>query len=486
MEAVYFFGEHLRWNLGWSNPNPAGAFVAMWIPWLWALGRWTAGQDGGSGRGWWRMAALLALIAELVLWFLLCKTYSRGALVAVGGATGVFVIGNLLRHGRFAGWGTAVVRLACIGIMLFSTGFFARVDPRFVSQDASAGNRLVLWQGGVRMIAGAPWSGWGEGRSGIGFAHWFQPLEATERYAGMVNSYLHVGVERGLPLLAGIVAVAACLLLLSWKTVLWPGQPRTRSVRSAGHVAGAGLMECCLMGAGSSWLVFLIANIFSTLWIFKNLWWLAAADCLVILIISCVSEGRRFPVVMARTFGTAALAAVLLSAGLLAMGLSTGGDVRVTFHPGERVVVSASEEPADRALFFPDSSVLGDDWGKEIRRLAASEKFRRCTISVPLADTGGAGGDRPSIIIACGGRSSEGIRAVRKFPDARLVLVHPLEKVVLPPDFKGNVSVVLPMLDTRNTGRVWRSTCKRNGWPVMTSRGVGQDIRPVWPGVMME
>lgn len=429
---------------------------------------------------------MLALFAELILWFLLCKTYSRGALVAVGFAACVFLVGSYVRHGQFTGSGPRVFRLVAIGIMLFSTGFFSRVDPRFVSQDASAGNRLVLWKGGVQMIAESPWWGWGADQSGSGFAHWFQPLGATEVYAGMVNSYLHVGVERGLPLLAGLTAVAACIWMISWKTVLWPGHPRTRFGRGGRHAAGAIRMECCLMGAGSSWLVFLIANIFSTLWIFKNLWWLAAANCFLILIISSALERRRFYGVMAPAFGIAALLAVLLATGLYAMGKSVRGDVRISCFPGERVVVSTSGKHAHKALIFPDSSVLGEDWGKEIRRLATSEKFRNYEISVPLTDSGEVDLDSPSVIVACGAQASTGILALRKFPDARLILVHPLEKVILAPDFKGDVSVILPMLDTRNTGRAWRTACKRNGWPVSTSRGVGQDIRPVWPNVMME
>lgn len=34
MEGIYYFGEHLRWNLGFSNPNIAGAFIAVLIAFL--------------------------------------------------------------------------------------------------------------------------------------------------------------------------------------------------------------------------------------------------------------------------------------------------------------------------------------------------------------------------------------------------------------------------------------------------------------------
>ena len=176
MEGIYFFGEHVRWNLGWNNPNQAGVFIAMWIPWLWALGAWVAGgKELGARRSWHGLprdaAATLVFVAELGLWFLLCKTYSRGALVAVGLAGVVLLLWRLIRDRRFSGMGLVSVRLIAIGVILFATGFFSRIDPRFVSQDASAGNRLVLWKGGLQMIAASPWRGWGAGQSGSSFAH---------------------------------------------------------------------------------------------------------------------------------------------------------------------------------------------------------------------------------------------------------------------------------------------------------------------------
>jgi O-antigen ligase len=203
MEGVYFFGEHLRWNLGWENPNQAGAFVAMVIPWLWAWGRIACRNGAVPVEKW------LTLAFEMGLWFLLCKTYSRGALVAVV-CVGLLEAGRQFwlakrknegaRASRMVNW----LRISGVGLILAGTGLFSRIDPRYVSQDASAGNRLTLWKGGAQMIAASPWEGWGKGESGPGFMHWFQPLDAHESYAGMVNSYLHIGVEYGLPILTGL------------------------------------------------------------------------------------------------------------------------------------------------------------------------------------------------------------------------------------------------------------------------------------------
>ena len=107
------------------------------------------------------------------------------------------------------------VRLSGIGILLWLTDFLWRIEPGYVSQDVSAGNRLTLWKGGLQMIATSPLEGWGRGKSGDGFMHWFQPLDANEAYAGMVNSYLHVGVEYGLPVLLGVLVAFFTLVILS-------------------------------------------------------------------------------------------------------------------------------------------------------------------------------------------------------------------------------------------------------------------------------
>ena len=483
MEGIYFFGEHVRWNLGWNNPNQAGVFIAMWIPWLWALGAWAAeGDDIGARRSWHGLrrdaAATVVLGVELVLWFLLCKTYSRGALVAVGMAGVGWLLWSFIRERRVTGIGLMAVRLAAIGVLLFATGFFSRIDPRFVSQDASAGNRLVLWKGGLQMIAASPWSGWGAGESGRGFVNWFQPLDATEKYGGMVNSYLHVGVEHGLPVLVAVMMGALGIWMIAWGGV---------GARRSEHCLPRDAAATIMMGAGSSWLVFLIANVFSTLWIFRNLWWLPAGDGLVILGIGFVTSGRFFFGQMVRAMTAAWVVSLLIGAGLYGSGKSMASDMRIVYQAGGDVTVTDAGRNGGRVLFFPEPSVLGDDWGKEIRRLATAIGFLDFEIVTPVgncADVAGVSCAGPRVIVACGSKYPAGISALQRFPDAHLILLHPVGKPVVPEGFKGRVSVILPMLDTRNSGRGWKAVCKQKGWAVSISAGVGQDIRQAWPGVL--
>ena len=355
------------WNLGWNNPNQVGVFIAMWIPWLWALGAW----------------------------------------VAVGLAGVVLLLWRLIRDRRFSGMGLVSVLLIAIGVILFATGFFSRIDPRFVSQDASAGNRLVLWKGGLQMIAASPWRGWGAGQSGSSFAHWFQPLNATEKYGGMLNSYLHVGVGYRLPMLVAVMTGAVGLWLVSWG-----GLGARRSEHGLPRDAAATLM----MSSGSSWLVFMIANVFSSLWIFRNLWWLPAADGLVIL-----------------------------ASGWMMLG------------------------------------------GQSFSRMARTKECQHFEIDTPLgiaAEIPIISSASPQVIVACGSRVPAGIVALLGFPEAHLILLHPLGTPVIPEGFKGKVTVILPMLDTKNSGRTWKSVCKRMGWNLLMSPGVGQDVRLVWPSAL--
>jgi hypothetical protein len=468
MEGIYFFGEHVRWNLGWNNPNQAGAFVAMWIPWLWGLGRLAAARCGGGSWPAWPV-----LLAELALWFLLCKTYSRGALLAAAVAGMVFFAWERLSGGGKADWKLAAARLLGICGMLVATGFFSRIDPRFVAHDASAGNRLTLWKGGLQMIAASPWRGWGAGNSGSGFMHWFQPLDATEQYAGMVNSYLHVGVEYGLPVLAFAVALATGLAALGFAIRM--AARRGPAVDFTASLAG--------LAAAASLVVFLVANGFSTLWIFPNLWWLPTFSALVTVATCFVVAGMRGWRVIGRTSLAAGALSMAGAAALWGWGKAMPSEVLVVRNRGGGVTVQDRTAPlAGRIWVFPDASVLGEPWGKELRRLAMAEGVRGWEISVGSASCEDR---RPEVIVAGGGKIGEGFEALRRFPSARLVLLHPLGKPEIPTLEGSRVSVIVPMLDTSGGGRRWRAACGKWKWKCRTSQGVGQDVRLVWPGVLV-
>lgn len=471
MEGTYFHGEHLRWNLGWENPNPAGAFVAMGLPWLWAL----ASVAGRRSEPSWRAVALTAFLGELAVWFLLCKTYSRGALVAVVVAGAVYLgIAWMRGDGRRA-IRMALLRGLAVVALLGWTGFFSRIDPGFVVADASATNRLTLWEGGMQMIAASPWAGWGADKSGTGFMHWFQPLDAHESYAGMVNSYLHVAVERGLPVLGAVLAIVLSLLVLAWIGI------RRSPVDRAGWVTdGLAAASCCL-------LVFLIANVFSTLWIFANLWWLPLFAALGIVGLGFGSMRDRFPRVAGTSVAAGTVISVVAGGGLWLAGRGINDGTAIQLRDDGAVICHApGGSRMKRVVLLPDSSVLGETWGKEVRRLAASDPSLEILVVGDRLSDPVESGVFDGLVIACGGRAEEGLGLLRRSPEARLVLLHPLGRPDGTGVGPGEVRLVLPGLDILGSGRRWRSAARRLGWKCVESKGVGQDVRLVWPEVLRD
>lgn len=471
MEGIYFFGEYQRWNLGWNNPNQAGAFIAMLIPWLWIVGRlreWPCWKVSGF--------TFLLLVIELGLWFLLCKTYSRGALVAAAFAGIVFFLLNRpVSGGRLVnGW--RLFRVLGIGGLLLVTGFFGRIDPDYVSQDASAGNRLTLWKGGLQMIAASPWRGWGAGKSGSEFMHWFQPLDAKEAYAGMVNSYLHVGVEYGLPALVMVVTIV--LTLLAFSLLGSRFKPQMSPSESIGNTI--------MMAAGASLLTFTVSNIFSTLWVFKNLWWLPMLCCSTIIGI-ILYQTKTNLLKIARTAFTASLG-LSTFAGLTIFGTGSliSSKPKISLTDGGYVNIS-HPSASGKVLFFPDRSVLGGTWGKEIRRMTMLPEYQATKICVVGDSFSGKVPESefpPEVIIACGSQAQAGLAALTRFPESHLILVHPLGRADVPEQTSSNIVVMLPQLDTRSTGRGWRVLCKQRGWSCTISPGVGQDVRLLWPSLL--
>jgi O-antigen ligase len=240
----YFFNSHLRWNLGWDTPNQGGAFLVTLLPWVWVLTTWLVGRAIILGPGLGRiedlgpsqsgalgtkrttsadesgpasarpatariarlLLAAMAIASEVWLTWALVKTYSRGAL-AGWGAAGLLMLGvcawrvwRAPQPGSFRGLLLAGgLRLLLLLVCLGFSGGFERVAPEYVGADKSVLNRLDLWKGGLELVAIRPLRGWGWGNAGQSFMNWTQPIGRNEGYKSMVNSYLTVAVEGGLP-----------------------------------------------------------------------------------------------------------------------------------------------------------------------------------------------------------------------------------------------------------------------------------------------
>lgn len=462
IEGIYWFGDYQRWNLGWPNPNPSGAFIAMLIPLMW----WIQGIIGRVARRVIVRWAMLfaAFTIELALWFLMMKTYSRGALIAI--LCGVVFRLLVSVRPRFWNWssmnGLALVgiRVVAVGILLVATGFIERACPAYVQSDASVINRLDLWSGGLRMIAAEPLSGWGKGESGPQFMHWYQPIDSTDGYAGMVNSWLHRAVEHGLPSLLPWLWVLLMLVFLGW--VVQKRRPEA--------MAAEGMLTVATV-----WVVFAVANVFSTLWIFPNLWWVPGVGLLagVFILAGLLWQKQLSPrVVFACLFISGGSAAVALAVVRLAGQWLNQEDAPVIASSH----ISLGPDLPRQWLLVPDSAVLGRDYGKQVRVLAEAMKHQGIGLNVPRQQHEPVSVPVETALLlgeSCA-NAPPGLTATQ------VVLVHPAGPPRNFPSAK-TVILLLPALEADSSVSRWRRHAEAQGWTVSQSGALSEDARHVWP-----
>ena len=434
MEGAYYFGEYLRWNLGFPNPNVGGAFAAMLIAFLLPLT--TAGRRGGA----FRPAFVLAFVSELILWFLLVKTYSRGAFISAGIClllcNAAFLLRGFPKREIFS---ILSVKIFAIAAIVLLSGFFARISPGYLRGDGSAGARATLWSGGLAMLAQAPMEGWGMGRSGKEYINWYQDLDDNREYAGMVNGYLLMAVERGLPALFAALFPFAFLII-------------------AGMLSPIGKFPLPLCGAFGL-LSYLISNFFSSLWVFGALWLIVIPLALSAASFLLYAKAARIASKSAVWGAFACLAFCVL---LFGAGLSFDGG-RIRKLDGCVRLGSESPDNARKIALFPDEGTLGKYFGKTIRRAIASLESGVC-IDV-FADERNAEfpvkEGKYGVAILCGTRAlllnSAGLR------DAKIILINP---VGIPNELVNKPArTYLPSLDYFNQNKVWLRRLEEHGLP---------------------
>lgn len=502
IEGEFFSGGHLRWNLGWPTPNYAGAFLATVLALVFVF----------SGSRW-RWAFFAAEAGGL---FFLAKTYSRGALVAWGLAWlfGVVASRAWRAPAKRLVW---IARVVILAVMMLAVGFgwsrttesadqsrgtlasdsptdaqgdqIKRNSESSVTEDGSVVNRLALWRGGLKMIAAAPLTGWGVGESGRAYMNWYQDIERADGYTTMVNSYLHVAVEHGLPMLVAALFGVSWLLAVAWRAAC--------GVEKAG--AGVSAVQpsreapaytitppALMMAMGASLVAWAVANVFTTLWIDPRLWIVPAVASLVLGWSAWKNDGVRLA---SLTIGSLFISA-LVAGGVYGAGRWLLGGQTLVPVPGKNGSVMLFHAGSVGQIWdvWPDPVVLGPAPGKELRRWleAGSGEVRlvvhRATSSLPGEVSAGAEG---AILF---GRQA-GLVGEEFLPDRRgLWIVHPSA----PPPSRGKMSnqarstatVILPQIDEAGNGPAWRRWARENGASVIESPGSGLDIRMVWPAVM--
>ncbi len=503
LEADYFYEDHLRWNLGFASPNHAGAFLAIALPVLWWLGEvvlsWLGGQSAcdtgqqvarllpcaervsgfrslfsaqGSKRAtiWTSPTILFLCVLNIVLlievggWWVLAQTGSRGGLVAALGALIVFSVAM-----RRNGWQVTslfVVRMLIAGLGWWASGFGGRTAAAYLVQDASIAHRLMLWQGGLRMIAASPWHGWGSGESGRTYEEYFQPLEHTEHYHSLVCSYLTVAAEYGLPMLG------AALWIFLWPTLLaW----RIAQMDQGGRMSRLSALCCAVLVVG------LLVHVWSNLWIVHLLWIMPTAAVLMVLCLSFwnrwnTAKGKIASYPVWHTAVWAFLYVLMGMIGILAMGAVMPSTVHVIRNTNGLVTLEKTGIFTGLHLaVYPDEHVLGDRPGAECRRLLMLPTVREVAMA-HITDK------KTDVVLLCGARS---LLALELIGQERMMFIHPTGMPNNRTPILGT-SIVLPEFSFEPRDEDWIKWSAQHAAPLRYSPRCGKDIRSAWPIVIKD
>jgi len=363
------------------------------------------------------------IIAEAVLVVLVARTMSRGAVVTLVGAlacvwwlgkkggTGISACakpqrGKLfdIRHRQeclcyFFSY-SPVWRLL---LLLSSPGLWARAAPGFVAHDASIGNRLELWRGAVKLIATAPWGGWGYTRTGASYMNWFQGVGDHTYYNGVVNGYLQIGAGLGLPVLFAMLAVAGVALFQAHGRVARAtrthGQDAratqtggfavhgrvARATQSHGRVARAtqshGLEARATLLCFFWMLIWAIMSCFSSMFASPLLVIPPAAGVVVGLVLNPPGVKR----VLCSVAGALGICVLVFAAGWV---LARGDSLSIKRDASGVVTVTNNKgEPGKGCVIYVDEGVLGAEFGKEVRKFMAGSDFEACRVIDKVAQT---------------------------------------------------------------------------------------------------
>ena len=459
MPSEYFYNGNLRWSVYWPNPNAWAALLVCVLPLIWVLADFVARKAKAGESNTIGHVRLLLLLPELVVWFLLVKTYSRGGIVAAFGAMLFYFLirGTTIRLStRLKEMG---MRFAAAIVLMFLFGALGRYSPGFVMADKSVGNRFEMWRGALTMLHDSPFNGWGFRNGGISYINWYQPLAATERPVGFVNSYLDVAVEFGLHTLAVVLLALVFLVLLS-------------VARRDSKIAVAS--GACLLAWG-------IANVWSSLWAEPLLWVFPALAAILVATSARISS-------LPRTLLQTVLIVTVILAGIWSAGRfsSSRFDWRVIREKtSDRITLckrfqkSAEKGSAKaRTEIWADGAVFGSFYGRTIRTLAPMFPNESAIIYPPWHV---ATKEKPN---PANLRVFSGFHAVRiaDVPpcEGTIVLLHP---TVFPPNGAGGgigsgLLLILPSVDSSEYGLPWRRWATSRDVRLAYSPQRGQRILP--------
>jgi hypothetical protein len=453
----YYFQDQLRWTWGFDNPNKTAAFVATLVPFLWmayALG-WNAFQR-------WKRVVAIVFTSILLLagWSVLVKTYSRGGLVAAALATGYLCWQTRKESRWFTRQGLVSMGIfLAIGIFTLTSGAAHRSTQWIGAREGSVENRFELWQGSLRMIASLP-QGVGTGNSGNFYMQWFQPLDSKSSYRTLVNSYLTFTAEQGL-LAFGL---AVFIFSLFWFSISYQSNSSTK-------------LSAILYGCRASLLSFIVSGFFTTTMEEPMLWVLPTVAMVVCLVISFKNPcGRKWLSI----FKSSLVVSTLLCSLVFLWGeWLLRGDmltIRLQRENGfENVVATTPRQHNSEPLYIAvDKAVLGQNYGKLVRRLATAKNIQIFTSLEFNPETVGRW------VLVTGDQ----VGKISFLPDTHGILLAPskIDDVQAEILLQTAPKIKLLIADFDEDGRVafWKEKAALKNKPVLTLTGQGTQIEWAW------
>jgi hypothetical protein len=316
---------------GFGNPNKTATLIALIMVAVWALAyirKW----------GFWTALTLFTGFGVCLI-----LTQSRGGLI--GAAIGCLIVlawaqrPFLWRH-------SLAVFTACVALAIFTfaTSGESRYAKGLTGEDQSIGNRLLIWKQVPSMIHDAP-NGWGLGKSGDAYMQWYQPVTRGEGYRTLVSSHLTWLVE--LNWWGRIAYVLAWVFVL---ILVWPHSDyRWFSIP---------------LGV---WISFLICAFFSSVAEAWPLWVIPALALLSVLVVRF--KRRIWPA--SRVWWGSALGSVLVI-GAFFVWVERSGYPLMISSSAEGVVTLGQKSP-QIWIITPNTAILGEHYGHEVRRGFADE-----------------------------------------------------------------------------------------------------------------
>ena len=314
--------ERLDWfNFGISSANRTGAFIACLIAFTWCLYAFRI-----------KWLSILTWIANLVLFYFLVQTASRGALLSLTAASIFFLFfSGFKRSCRTVFF--VLFWFACALLILLQSRLSHRMEKMVTLQSSSANCRLDIYLSGLKMLTDAP--------SGVQspietYMQWYQDPDDSERYLSMINSHLEFLCSNGLLLRLGYIAL--------WVFILFLLFPSSHAI----------LPSACT----SVWICFALCAIFSNVANYWVLWIIPTVS----FILGALYNGTRLK--NYRFYSLVILISLVSFITLHTISYLLPREAHLHFRNNGDVLVG--EGIAKFCVFKPIERILGTHFGSEI------------------------------------------------------------------------------------------------------------------------